>query len=144
MFPKKGRCIDTRNHDQQCSDWLTARQQHNDISLKKTSDEKLDKFLDLYQNQNQTFIRKQTRRQNNINVIIFICTFCYMIPNYLYSRFLVFVYALLFYFNVVISNSFNVFSSKQIFYVTALIKVICISCASSRPSNNICRDAQFK
>ncbi len=32
--------------------------------------------------------------------------FFYMIPNYLYSRFLVFVQAL-HYFNVVISNSFN-------------------------------------
>ncbi len=30
-----------------------------------------------------------------------------MIPNYLYSRFLVFVQSLHFYFNVVISNSFN-------------------------------------
>ncbi len=30
-----------------------------------------------------------------------------MIPNYLYSQFLVFVQALHFYFNVVISNSFN-------------------------------------
>ncbi len=35
--------------------------------------------------------------------------FFYMIPNYLYSWFLVFVFvqALHFYFNVVISNSFN-------------------------------------
>ncbi len=32
---------------------------------------------------------------------------CYMIPNYLYSWFLVFVQALHFYFNVVINNSFN-------------------------------------
>ncbi len=31
MFPEKGRCIDTRDHDQQCSDWLAARQQRNDI-----------------------------------------------------------------------------------------------------------------
>ncbi len=31
----------------------------------------------------------------------------YMIPNYSYSRFLVFVQALHFYFSVVISNSFN-------------------------------------
>ncbi len=31
----------------------------------------------------------------------------YMIPNYLYSRFLVFVQALHFYFNVVISKSCN-------------------------------------
>ncbi len=30
-----------------------------------------------------------------------------MIPNYLYSRFLLFVQALHFYFNVVINNSFN-------------------------------------
>ncbi len=48
MFPEKGRCIDTQNHDQQCSDWLAARQQCNDIiSLKKTPDEKLQKILDL-------------------------------------------------------------------------------------------------
>ncbi len=33
--------------------------------------------------------------------------FFYMIPNYLYSRFLVFVQALHFYFSVVISNYFN-------------------------------------
>ncbi len=33
--------------------------------------------------------------------------FFYMILNYLYSRFLVFVQALHFYVNVVISNSFN-------------------------------------
>ncbi len=31
----------------------------------------------------------------------------YMIPNYLYSRFLAFVHDLHFYFKVVISNSFN-------------------------------------
>ncbi len=30
-----------------------------------------------------------------------------MIPNYLYSQFLIFVQALNFYFNVVIGNSFN-------------------------------------
>ncbi len=34
-------------------------------------------------------------------------TVFYMIPNYLYSWLLVFVQALHFYFNVVISNSFN-------------------------------------
>ncbi len=49
VFPEKGRCINTRNHDQQCNDWLAARQQRNDIiSLKKTPDEKLDTFLNLY------------------------------------------------------------------------------------------------
>jgi len=40
VFPEKGRCIDTRDHDQQCSDWLAARQHRNDIiSLKKTPEE---------------------------------------------------------------------------------------------------------
>ncbi len=43
------KCIDTRNQDQQCSDWLAARQQRNDIiSLNKTPDGKVDKFLDFY------------------------------------------------------------------------------------------------
>ncbi len=49
VLPEKDRCIDTRYHDQQCSDWLAARQQCNDIkSLNKTPDEKLDTFMDLY------------------------------------------------------------------------------------------------
>ncbi len=48
MFPKKGRCIDTRKYDQQRSDWLAARQQRNDKWLKKTPDGKVGKFLDFY------------------------------------------------------------------------------------------------
>ncbi len=35
------------------------------------------------------------------------CFYFFMIPNYLYSRFLILGLALHFYFNVVISNSFN-------------------------------------
>ncbi len=38
VFPEKGRCIATRNHDQQCSNWLVARQLRNDIiSLRKAT-----------------------------------------------------------------------------------------------------------
>ncbi len=40
-------------------------------------------------------------------LFLFIYLFFYMIPNYLYLWFLVFAQALHFYFNVVISNSFN-------------------------------------
>ncbi len=36
VFPEKGKCIETRDDDQQRSDWLAERQQRNDIiSLKK-------------------------------------------------------------------------------------------------------------
>ncbi len=63
VFPEKGRCIDTRNHDQQCSDWLAAIQQRNDIiSLKKNTWRKSWHFW--------TFTRKQPSEQNYINVII--------------------------------------------------------------------------
>ncbi len=50
------------------------------------------------------------------------CNFFYMVPNYLYSRFLAFVQALHFYFSVVISIHL-ILSLKQICYVTALITV---------------------
>ncbi len=61
MFPEKGRCINTRNHDQQCSNWLGARQQRNYfISLKKTPVKKLDKCLDLY--------KETAKRTSYINV----------------------------------------------------------------------------
>ncbi len=48
LMVQQGLSIDTGNHDQQCSDWLAARQQRNDIiSLKKSPDEKLDKISGL-------------------------------------------------------------------------------------------------
>ncbi len=63
VFPKKGKCIDTQNHNQQRSDWLAARQERNDIiSLKKTPDEKLDTFLDIYKE-----TAKRTKRHKCYN-----------------------------------------------------------------------------
>jgi len=51
VFIGKSRCIHTQNHDHQCSDLLAARQQHNDIILKKEHDrpdEKLEYLDSLY------------------------------------------------------------------------------------------------
>ncbi len=85
--PEKGsRCIDTRDHDQQRSDWLAARQEE------KTPDEKLDIFLDLYKE-----TAKRTKLHKCVCVYIYIYIYIYelcsvfnlfvifyMIPNYVY------------------------------------------------------------
>jgi len=72
-----------------------------------------------------TFIRRQPSEQNYIK-ISFVVFELFLIDSQLfiaYSWFLVFVQALRFYFNVVISYLFNFIFETDLFYVSALIKV---------------------
>ncbi len=92
-FSEKGRCFDTRNQDQQRSNWLAARQQCKDIiSLKRHL---MKNWAVLIK------VQKCVKRTK--------CS-----RNYMCSFFQLFIFMIssictgfTFYFNVVISNSFN-------------------------------------
>ncbi len=77
---------------------IVWRQDSNEMTSKNTPDE----FLDFWKTAKRTKLHKCYNRSMKCAKIVF-----YMIPNYLYSQFLVCVQALHFFFNVVISNTFN-------------------------------------
>ncbi len=65
------------------------------------------------------------------------CNFFYMVPNYLYSRFLAFVQALHFYFSVVISNSFNFIFETDLLRDSINYSFLKIMLSASAPSSHI-------